>query len=163
MKNLKEKPMGQAIRNYFPKAFVLHRDVMFRVDGPGQSLPGITPDIDLSREIMKKMMREPGLEQKAWKKILYELNVYGFDVDRIKEQMEFDGELDDDLARLITPVACDDADAARCGVRDLDVLAVTHCFIHLFVDFMMPRHLRGRSARRNRERARTAARSATGR
>ena len=108
MENLKEKPMGQAIRNYYPKAFTLHQDVMFRVDGPGQSLPGITPDIDLSREIMKKMMREPGLEQKAWKKILYELGVYGFDVDRIKEQMEFDGEPEDgDYINVIVPQKID--------------------------------------------------------
>jgi hypothetical protein len=108
MENLKEKPMGQAIRNYYPKAFTLHQDVMFRVDGPGQSLPGITPDIDLSREIMKKMMREPGLEQKAWKKILYELGVYGFDVDRIKEQMEFDGEPEDgDYINIIVPQKID--------------------------------------------------------
>ena len=108
MENMKEKPMGQAIRNYYPKAFTLHQDVMFRVDGPGQSLPGITPDIDLSREIMKKMMREPGLEQKAWKKILYELGVYGFDVDRIKEQMEFDGELEDgDYINVIVPQKID--------------------------------------------------------
>ena len=108
MENMKEKPMGQAIRNYYPKAFTLHQDVMFRVDGPGQSLPGITPDIDLSREIMKKMMREPGLEQKAWKKILYELSVYGFDVDRIKEQMEFDGEPEDgDYINVIVPQKID--------------------------------------------------------
>ena len=50
--NRKEKPLSQTIRNYYPKAFVMHQDVTFRVDGPTQTgLPGITPDDDATRKI----------------------------------------------------------------------------------------------------------------
>lgn len=109
MENLKEKPMGQAIRNYFPKAFVLHQDVMFRVDGPAHSgLPGITPNQDLSREIMKKLLKEPGLEKKIWNKIIYELGVHGFDTGPIEDHMNFDGEPEDgDYVNVIVPAKID--------------------------------------------------------
>ena len=109
MQNLKDKPMGQAIRNYFPKAFVLHRDVMFRVDGPAHTgLPGITPSVELSREIMKKLLREPGLEKKIWNKIIYELGVHGFDTEWIENKMKFDGEPEEgDYINIIVPAKID--------------------------------------------------------
>ena len=109
MKNLKEKPMGQAIRNYFPKAFVLHRDVMFRVDGPAHTgLPGITPSPEQSMEITKKLLREPGLEKKIWDKILYELGVHGFKTKWIEDKMKFDGEPEEgDYINIIVPAKID--------------------------------------------------------
>ncbi len=105
--NRKEKPLSQTIRNYYPKAFVMHQDVTFRVDGPTQTgLPGITPDDDATRKIDKEFMRNPKLAEKVWERILYELETRGFDTTILRNQIvDDDDDEETNEIRVIVPEA----------------------------------------------------------
>ncbi len=106
MTNIKEKNIGMILRNYYPRAFVLHQDVLFRVDGPGQALPGITRDEMESQKIMNKL-KSSNMMETVWNKILYELGVIGFDTASLEEQMEFNEEDDLDIINVIVPSKID--------------------------------------------------------
>ncbi|MBM3910549.1 MAG: DUF1998 domain-containing protein [Thaumarchaeota archaeon] len=106
LKNLKDKPIGMILRNYYPKAFVLHQDVLFRVDGPGQALPGITKDERESNKLMKKL-QQPGLMEKIWEKILYELEVHGFNRKEIENVSQFEDDEEEDKINVIVPSKVD--------------------------------------------------------
>tara|TARA_Y100001936_G_scaffold126155_1_gene123531 strand:+ start:11648 stop:13171 length:1524 start_codon:yes stop_codon:yes gene_type:complete len=100
--NRKEKPLSQTIRNYYPKAFVMHQDVTFRVDGPTQTgLPGITPDDDETSKIDRELMKNPELAEKVWERVLYELETRGFDTTDLRNQIDDDEEEDEDYVNVL--------------------------------------------------------------
>jgi len=106
LSSMKDKPIGMILRNYYPRAFVSHQNVMFRVDGPGQALPGITKDEKESYKIMKKL-RDPELMDKIWEKILFELGVHGFNTADIETAMNFEENDDEDKINVIVPSKID--------------------------------------------------------
>ena len=93
--NITEKSLGQALRRYYPRAFALHQDVIFRVNGPGQALPGITRDEKESKRVAKAL-RNTDLEEKVWDKILSELEIIGFSRADIEEMQELGIDADED-------------------------------------------------------------------
>lgn len=129
LSNLKEKPLGQAIRNYYPKSFVLHQDVLFRVDGPGQALPGITKDEEGSRKIYK-MLQKDGFEKKVWEKIMYELQLQGFDTSPIEGRISEDDEEGDEL-NVIVPSKIDLRLSSEINVGRCEKCGHLHYISHM--------------------------------
>ena len=101
-RNIDERGMGLILRYYYPQAFVMQQDVLFRVSGPVTSgLPGITKNEKESNKIRDQLLTKPELEKTLWKKILSELTVHGFDITGLEEDMDFDEE--EDLLMLPPP------------------------------------------------------------
>ena len=108
MTNIRETGIGTVLRSYYPLAFVTQQDVLFRVNGPGQALPGITKDEKESTKIMKQLWAKPELEEALWNKILSELDVHGFNTSGLKNDMEFNSEeTDGDKINVIVPSKID--------------------------------------------------------
>ena len=94
-RNIDERGMGLILRYYYPQAYVMQQDVLFRVSGPDTSgLPGITKNEKASNKIRDQLMSKPELEKTLWNKILSELTVHGFDTRSLEEDAEFDEEED---------------------------------------------------------------------
>jgi len=106
MSNIKKRPISMILRNYYPRAFVMHQDVMFRVDGPGQALAGITKNDVESTKLMNKL-RHLNIIEKVWDKILDELKILGFDIEDIKTQMKFCEDEGFDKINVIVPSKVD--------------------------------------------------------
>ena len=99
--NIDERSMGLILRYYFPQAFVMQQDVLFRVSGPDTSgLPGITKNEKASNKIRDQLVSKPELEKTLWNKILSELTVHGFDTRGLEEDAEFDEEEEDVGSRI---------------------------------------------------------------
>ena len=143
--NRTDKGLGQALRRYYPRAFVMHQDVVFRVNGRGQALPGIQEDKKESKRVANTLRNQPGLVEKVWERILDELEIVGFSKADIEEQQALgdsdddDYDLDDKLT-VIVPSKIELRLDKGLNVARCEKCGLLNYVNHMFKDKGLPTH-----------------------